>query len=247
VFVERELFILKKIVTLDHSEASLLIAESIVDIVRAKKDACLGLATGGSVELVYANLVKFFEKGEVSFSGVTTANLDEYIGLPPSHPQSYRQYMNHNFFDLVDIDKANTYIPQGMEVPEVMLADFQKTLASRPRDFQLLGIGSNGHIGFNEPAAYFEANAHIVSLDERTRKDNARFFGSIDEVPRQAVTMGVGDIMKASKIMLLVRGENKKEALHELLSHDRVDPRIPCTILKCHSDVTVVFPKELAS
>jgi len=237
---------LKKIAALDHSEASLLVAESIAEIVRSKKNACLGLATGGSVELVYASLVKFFEKGKISFSGVATANLDEYIGLPPSHPQSYRRYMDHHFFNLVDIDKANTYIPPGMEAPETILADFQKILSSRPRDFQLLGIGSNVHIGCNEPAGHFEANAHIVTLDERTRKDNSRFFDSIDEVPRQAITMGVGDIMKASKIMLLVRGENKKEALHELLSHDRVDPRIPCTILKCHSDVTVVYTKELA-
>ena len=238
---------MKKIVTLDHDEASFLVAESIANLVRTKKDACLGLATGGSMELVYANLVKFYEKGEVSFSRVTTINLDEYIGLPPSHPQSYRQYMNRHFFDLVDIDKANTYIPMGMEAHEAMLTAFHKFLDSHPRDFQLLGIGTNGHIGFNEPDAFFEANAYIVTLDERTRKDNSRFFGSINEVPRQAVTMGVGDIMKASKIMLLVRGENKKEALHELLSHNKADPRVPCTILKLHNDAAVVFPKELAS
>jgi len=237
---------LKKIVTQDHNEASMLVAGSIAELVRTKKNATLGLATGGSMELVYANLVKFFEKGTVSFSHVTTVNLDEYIGLPPSHPQSYRHYMNRHFFDLVDIDKANTCIPMGMEAPEAILAAFQKFLDSHPIDFQLLGIGANGHIGFNEPAALFEAKAHIVTLDERTREDNSRFFDSIDEVPHQAVTMGIGDIMKASKIILLVRGDNKKEALHELLSHDRVDPRVPCTVLKLHSDATIVYPKELA-
>jgi len=237
---------MKKIITQNHEESSSLVAYSIADIVREKKDACLGLATGGSVELVYANLVQFFEKGTMSFSDVTTVNLDEYIGLPPSHLQSYRRFMDQNLFDLVDIDKANTYIPPGMQAPEAILADFQKMLASRPRDFQLLGIGSNGHIGFNEPDSFFGANAHVVTLDEQTRKDNSRFFDSIDEVPRQAVTMGAGDIMKASKIILIVRGENKRDALRELLSHDRVDPRVPCTILKCHKDVTIVYPKELA-
>jgi len=237
---------MKKIATLDHYAASLLVAESIADVVRTEKNACLGLATGGSMELVYANLVEFFEKDGVSFGRVTTVNLDEYIGLPPSHLQSYRHYMNSHFFDLVDIDKANTCIPPGMEAPEAALAAFQKFLGSHPRDFQLLGVGANGHIGFNEPGAFFEANAHIVTLDECTRKDNSRFFGSIDEVPRQAITMGIGDIMKASKIMLLVRGDNKKEALRELISHDRVDPRVPCTVLKLHSDVTVVYPEKLA-
>ena len=237
---------MKKIVTQDHSDASFLVAESIADLVKTKKNATLGLATGGSMQLIYAYLVEFFEKGKVSFDQVTTVNLDEYIGLPPSHMQSYRQYMDRHFFDLVDIDKANTCIPRGMEAPEAELEVFQKFLDSHPRDFQLLGVGANGHIGFNEPDELFEAKAHIVTLDERTRQDNSRFFESLDNVPRQAFTMGIGDIMKASKVMLLVRGENKKEALNELLSHDRVDPRVPCTILKLHRDATIVYPKELA-
>ena len=238
---------MKKIAVGSYEEASLVVAESIAELVRGKKDATLGLATGGSVRLVYAELVKAFEKGNLSFSDVKTVNLDEYVGLPPSHPQSYRYYMNQHLFDLVDIDKANTCVPMGMEEPSAALADFQKVLASWPRDLQLLGIGSNGHIGFNEPSSFFETNAHLVTLDEQTREDNARFFDSVNEVPRQAITMGVGDIMKASKIILLVHGENKKEALHELLSHDRVDPKVPCTILKCHSDVTIVYPANLVS
>ena len=236
---------MQTIVTKDHEEACTLVANVMADIVRDQKNSCLGLATGGSMELVYASLVKLFASGGVSFNSVTTVNLDEYVGLPPSHPQSYRKYMNLNFFDRVDIDKANTYIPQGMEAPDRMHSDFQKFLDSHPRDFQLLGVGANGHIGFNEPGSFFESKAHIVTLNEQTREDNARFFASPDEVPRQAVTMGIGDIMKASKIVMLVHGDNKLKAVRELFSHDRVSPETPCTVLKLHRDSTVVVPESL--
>ena len=198
------------------------------------------------MEAVYAALVRLFMSGRVRFHSVTTVNLDEYVGLPPSHPQSYRKYMNRNFFDRVDIDKANTYVPLGMESPIEMHRDFQSFLDTHPRDFQLLGVGANGHIGFNEPGAFFESRAHIVSLDERTREDNSRFFASLDEVPRQAITMGIGDIMKAEQVVMLIHGANKIEAVEELFANDRVKPEVPCTVLKLHRDATVVLTEDLA-
>jgi glucosamine-6-phosphate deaminase len=234
------------IVTKNHRDASRLVADVIAGIVRTHPNACLGLATGESMELVYAALVELFMKDKTRFKTVTTVNLDEYIGLPPSHPQSYRKYMDHHFFDHVDIDKTNTYIPLGMESPEQALWRFQSFLDVCPRDFQLLGLGVNGHVGFNEPGPSFESRAHIVTLNERTKEDNARFFASIDDVPQQAITMGIGDIMKASKIVMLVHGQNKLSAVRELFTHNRVMPQVPCTILKLHRDVTVVLSEDLA-
>lgn len=237
---------MKMIVTKSHEEAGRLVADMIADTVQVNARACLGLATGGSMEAVYAALVKLFEAGKVRFSSVTTINLDEYLGLSPSHPQSYRRYMNRNLFDHIDIDIDNTCVPPGMEPPTRIREDFQIFLDAHPRDFQLLGVGANGHIGFNEPGNCFESNAHIVTLNERTREDNSRFFASIDDVPRQAITMGIGDIMKASRIVLLVHGANKLKAIEELFTHDRVTPEVPCTVLKLHRDASVVLTEALA-
>ncbi|MDR1875212.1 MAG: glucosamine-6-phosphate deaminase [Synergistaceae bacterium] len=241
---------MKTIITQSHEEASARVAEMVGSVVQANENACLGLATGESMELIYAALVKLFTEGRLSFRGVTTVNLDEYAGLPPSHPQSYRAYMNRNLFDRVDIDKSNTYVPLDLNPDPGSGARtqgaFQAFLDAHPRDLQLLGVGANGHIGFNEPGAFFESNAHVVALNERTLKDNSRFFSSVDEVPRRAVTMGAGDIMKASRIVMLVHGTNKVNAVRELFLHGRVTPGVPCTILKLHPDATVVLTEELA-
>lgn len=237
---------MKMIVTKSHEEASKLVADMIADTVRSNAQACLGLATGGSMEAVYAALVELFATGKVRFGSATTVNLDEYLGLPPSHPQSYRKYMNQNFFDHIDIEKDNICVPSGLESSAQIHEDFQCFLDAHPRDFQLLGVGANGHIGFNEPGSCFEAKAHIVTLNEQTREDNSRFFASIDEVPRQAVTMGIGDIMKATRIVLLVHGANKVKAVEELFTHDRVTPEVPCTVLKLHRDATIVLTEALA-
>ncbi|MDR3230481.1 MAG: glucosamine-6-phosphate deaminase [Synergistaceae bacterium] len=236
---------MKTVITQSHEEASVLIADMVSNIIQANKNACLGLATGESMELIYAALVKLFNGGKVSFSSVTTVNLDEYVGLPLSHPQSYREYMNRNFFDHTDIDRANTYVPMGMEPEDQAHRDFQTFLEAHPRDFQLLGVGTNGHIGFNEPGRFFESNSHIVTLNDQTRRDNSRFFSSLDEVPKYAVTMGMGDIMKASRIVMLVHGANKVKAVRELFTHRQVVPEVPCTILKLHRDATVVLTEEL--
>ncbi len=238
---------MKMIIAKNQDEASNYVANRVADTVRNHDSACLGLATGGSMEGIYAHLVKLFLAGDIHFKSVKTANLDEYVGLPPSHPQSYRKYMDQHFFDHVDIDKANTYIPLGMKPPESMCKDFQDFLDSHPRDLQLLGVGANGHIGFNEPGPTLESKAHIITLNDQTREDNARFFTSVEEVPVRAVTMGVGDIMKASQIVMLIHGTNKLKAIQELFTHDRVDPGIPCTVLKLHRDATVVLSEELAS
>lgn len=237
---------MKMLVAKNHEEAGVLVAGMIAETVRLNPNACLGLATGGSMEPVYAALVRLFENGKIRFDSVTTVNLDEYAGLPPSHPQSYRQYMNSRLFDHVKIDIRNTCIPLGTEPPEKICRDFQKFLDAHPRDLQLLGVGANGHIGFNEPGTFFESQAHIVTLNEQTREDNSRFFASIDDVPKQAVTMGVGDIMKASAIVILIHGSGKLRAVRELFTHERVIPEVPCTVLKLHRNATIVLTEDLA-
>ncbi|NLL36137.1 MAG: glucosamine-6-phosphate deaminase [Fretibacterium sp.] len=236
---------LKKIITENHDESCELVARMLVEPL-ARKGACLGLATGGTMEGVYSKVRSLFVSGGLSFKSASTVNLDEYVGLEPSHEQSYRAYMNRNLFDHIDIDKAHTYIPKGTDSPEKMLRDFRRFLDEYPRDIQLLGVGTDGHIGFNEPASCFLLRPHIVELDAKTRADNARFFSSPSDVPLQAITMGVGDILEAAKVVLLAYGESKVFAIRELFLHDRVDPQVPCTALKLHSDATVVLSRNLA-
>ena len=198
------------------------------------------------MEGVYAALRRAFKAGLISFKSAATVNLDEYLGLDPSHEQSYCSYMNRHLFDHVDIDKSKTCIPSGVDSPDGILSKFQSVLDRASRDFQLLGVGANGHIGFNEPAPFFLSQAHIVDLDAKTREDNARFFSSLEEVPSQAVTMGIGDILNATKIVLLATGDSKVTAMRELFLHDCVSPECPCTALKLHADATVILTRDLA-
>ena len=236
---------LSVILTGDHEESCSVVAGLVAEVV-VRGDVCLGLATGGSMEGVYAELRRRHDAEGLSFRSVATVNLDEYVGLEPSHVQSYRHYMDHKLFDHVDIDKASICVPRGTLPRDKMLEEFQGFLDSRPRDLQLLGLGSNGHIGFNEPAPFFAPWAHVVTLEEGTRRDNQRFFSSLDEVPSQAVTMGIGDILNAARIVLLVHGPSKAEPLRALLQDDRVCPEVPCTALKLHPDVVVVVDRGLA-
>ena len=237
---------LKVILTGSHEESCSAAAGSVAETLKKKKDACLGLATGGSMLGVYTELRRLCDSGGLSFRSASTANLDEYVGLAPSHVQSYRHYMDENLFNHVDIDKSKTCLPQGTLPEAAMLGEFQDFLDSNPRDIQLLGLGSNGHIGFNEPAPFFTPRAHVVTLDNRTREDNRRFFPSLDEVPVQAVTMGIGDILDASRIVLIAYGASKAEALKALLEDDRVRPEVPCTALNLHRDVIVIAERALA-
>ena len=235
---------LRVVLTENYEESCVVVARSIAEVMEGRA-ACLGLATGGSMLGVYAELRRLHRAGGLSFRFAVTVNLDEYVGLPPSHAQSYRRYMDDNLFDHVDIDKARTYLPNGALPQGLMLEEFRAFLDSHPRDLQVLGLGSNGHIGFNEPAPFFTSRAHVVTLDERTRRDNRRFFPSPDAVPAQAVTMGIGDILDAAAIVMLVHGASKAEALRALLEDERVRPEVPCTALKLHRNVVVVAERAL--
>lgn len=234
------------IVTKDHEESCSLVARSLADVVLRDENACLGLATGGSMTGVYAQLVLLSKAEGISFGKAFTVNLDEYLGLEPTHSQSYHHYMEHHLFRHLDFDQGQVFVPNGTLSQKLMLGEFQEFLASHPRDIQLLGVGSNGHIGFNEPAPFFSPRAHIVTLEEKTRQDNRRFFNDLAEVPIQAVTMGIGDILDAERIVMVIYGASKLKALKALLDDEKVDPMIPCTALKLHSKVDVIVPRDLA-
>lgn len=238
---------MKVIVTKNHQESCQKTAEILAQIVNKKTNAVLGLATGGTAELVYAKLVALYNDQKVSFKNTTTVNLDEYVGLAPDHDQSYRYFMNHHFFSKVDIDLKNTYVPIGNTDQVVELKKFQEKLANTPRDFQLLGVGPNGHVAFNEPNSFLHTNAHIVHIADSTIEANARYFTSKDEVPKTAFTQGMGDILKAECIVLLATGANKVEALKNLLLDDKITTDCPCTLLKTHPNLIIFIDQELAN
>lgn len=206
-------------------------ANLIASLLQSNPKAVLGLATGSSPVGVYAKLVEMHQKGLVSFSKATSFNLDEYIGLPVDHPQSYRSFMNEQLFNHIDIDPGQTHIPNGNAADmEAECLAYDKMLEENgPVDLQILGIGSNYHIGFNEPDANLSSKTHVVDLLDDTREANARFFDSLDEVPRQAITMGIGGILKARQILLLVRGAGKAEAIRNAVE-GRLQPNAlhPC-------------------
>ena len=204
-------------------------------------NSVIGLATGSSPTGTYDQLTEWYNKGDLDFSGVTTINLDEYCGLCGSDPHSYRYFMDQHLFSRVNIDPARTHLPNGMaEDVEAECRRYDQLIASLGGiDLQLLGLGHNGHIGFNEPSAAFEKTTHCVELGESTRRANARFFGSLDEVPHHAITMGIKSIMQAKKILLIVSGEDKRDILHQSL-FGPVTPNIPASILQLHPDLTVV-------
>lgn len=201
----------------------------------------LGLATGSSPIGTYQQLVEWYKKGDLDFSEVKTINLDEYVGLDGTDEQSYRYYMNHHLFNHVNAHLENTFVPNGKATNlEAECARYDNLIASLGGiDLQLLGLGHNGHIGFNEPSTAFEKTTHCVTLGERTIQANARFFGSEENVPRQAITMGIKSIMLAKSILLIVSGEDKRDILHQAL-YGPVTPNIPASILQLHPNLTVV-------
>lgn len=237
---------MKVIVTKNHQESCRLTAELIADIVNKNKGGILGLATGGTAEPIYAELTEMHKSGKLSFKNTRTVNLDEYLGLSPEHDQSYRYFMNKHLFNKVDIDKANTYVPVGSNPADAELAVFRKKLADNPRDFQLLGVGPNGHIAFNEPAPSLHTDAHIVEIAAATVKANSRYFASEAEVPKKAFTQGIGDILKARVLALLATGPAKAEAMKALLMNDEISTQCPCTLLKAHPQVYIYIDKDLA-
>lgn len=225
----------------DYADLSRKAANIISAQVIMKPNAVLGLATGSTPIGAYKQLIEWYQKGDIDFSHTLSINLDEYKGLSGDHDQSYRYFMNHNLFDHVNIKKENTNVPNGLaENAEEECRRYNNVIRSLGGiDLQLLGIGGNGHIGFNEPGAAFEKETHLVTLTEQTRQSNARFFTSIDEVPTHAFTMGIKSIMSAKKILLLATGEKKAKALYDSF-FGPVTPGVPASILQLHNDCIVI-------
>ena len=207
-----------------------------------KDPACvLGLATGSTPVGTYQQLIEMYKAGDISFKEVTTVNLDEYKGLSGDHDQSYRYFMNDNLFNHVDIDKDFTFVPNGLaEDAEAECAEYDEIVEALGfADLQLLGIGHNGHIGFNEPDSVFTKATHVVDLTDSTIDANTRFFANRDEVPRQALTMGLGCIMNAARVLLIASGEGKADAIYNTVLGP-IDPKCPASILQLHPDVVIV-------
>ena len=232
----------------DYNDVSRKAANIMSAQIIMKPDAVLGLATGSTPVGMYKQLIEWYKKGDLDFAKVTSVNLDEYKGLSGDNDQSYRYFMNTNLFDHVNIDKTKTYVPNGLEEDsEKACADYNAIIRSVGGvDMQLLGIGGNGHIGFNEPGEAFEKETHCVDLTESTIKANARFFESMDEVPKQAYTMGIKTIMSAKTILLLVSGADKAQILHDCLCGPIV-PQVPASILQLHGDVIVIADEAAMS
>jgi len=238
---------MKIIITKNYEELSKVAANEMAEIIKSNPKAILGLATGGSPIGMYKELIRMNKEGEIDFSTITTVNLDEYIGLSGEHTQSYRYFMNENLFNHINIDKKNTYVPNGLaENIEEECKNYDAKIADLGgTDVQLLGIGNNGHIAFNEPNQELVAGTHLTRLTEDTIKANARFFDSIDEVPKTALTMGLGGIMKSKKIIVIASGEGKAEAVKAMVS-GKISTNMPASMLQMHRDVVVIIDEAAA-
>lgn len=234
-----------KVVYLEKAQIEKEMAKVFIDQVKENPKSVLGLATGSSPLGIYRNMIEACKNGEVSFKDVTTFNLDEYLGLNGEHDQSYRYFMNHNLFNHIDINKENTHVPSGFVTNDSEAALYDaKIAAAGGIDIQLLGLGSDGHIAFNEPGTPFDSLTHIAELTEQTISDNARFFESIEDVPTKACTMGLKSIMNAKKVLLIATGKSKAEAVNQLINGE-ISEAWPCTILKNHPDVVIYVDKEI--
>ena len=231
--------------TKDYNDMSKKAANILSAQVIMKPNCVLGLATGSTPIGTYDQLVEWYNKGDLDFSEVTTVNLDEYKGLPRTNDQSYYYFMHQHLFDRVNIDPERTNVPNGMEPDaEKECGRYEELIRSLGGvDLQLLGLGHNGHIGFNEPGEAFEKETHCVDLTESTIEANKRFFASADDVPKQAYTMGIKTIMQAKKILIVVNGENKADIV-ERAFFGPVTPEVPASILQLHNDVTLVGDEE---
>lgn len=236
------------VIARDYEDMSRKAADVIAAQVAADPRCVLGLATGSTPEGLYAQLVEDCEAGKVDFSQVTTYNLDEYRGLEHDHDQSYHYFMNKHLFSKVNIDEAATHVPDGSNPDaEAACADYERAIDEAGGiDLQLLGLGHNGHIGFNEPCDEFPKFTHCVDLTESTIQANSRLFDSADDVPRQAYTMGIGTIMRARKVLVVASGEGKAEIVRKAF-FGPVTPEVPASILQFHPDVTVIVDEAAGS
>ena len=232
----------------DYAEMSRIAANVLSAQVMMKPDCTLGLATGSTPIGTYQVLIERCAKGDLDFSQVKSINLDEYVGLSPEHDQSYRYFMNTNLFDHININKDNTNVPNGLaEDLDAECARYNEVINTLgPIDVQVLGMGHNGHIGFNEPGDIFELETHKVDLAQSTIDANARFFASADKVPRQALTMGIKTIMQAKKVLVVVSGKGKAEIVKKAFAGP-VTPQVPASILQMHPDVILVGDEEALS
>ena len=235
------------IVCENYEEVSKKAAQMILSQVTLKPNSVLGLATGSTPIGMYENLVSHNKKGDIDFSEVRTFNLDEYYKLPKENDQSYHYFMYKNLFDHININPENIHIPNGMTDDVDAECERYDELIKEAGgvDIQVLGIGNNAHIGFNEPTINFEKGTHLVQLEDSTIEANSRFFDNIEDVPKKAITMGVGSIFKSRKIMLIATGENKAEAIYNTV-YGKVVPEVPASILQFHSDIVLILDKEAA-
>lgn len=239
---------MRLMVTKTYDEMSKVAANEMADSIKSNPEIILGLATGGTPIGMYKNLIKMYNDGELDFSKVTSINLDEYVGLSGEHDQSYRYFMNTNLFNHINIDKSKTFVPNGLakNIEEECKSYDARIENMGGIDLQLLGLGANGHIGFNEPGEVLSVGTHLTDLKESTIEANARFFESIEDVPRKAVTMGLGGIMKAKKIMVIASGEGKAEVVKAMMS-GKITTEIPATMLQMHNNVVLIVDEVAAS
>ena len=238
---------MKVIITKDYEELSKKAFEVMADVLKNKPDAVLGLATGSTPIGLYKKMIEDCKNGGISYKAVKTVNLDEYVGLTADNDQSYRYFMRHNLLDHIDVDLNNTNIENGVAPDLKKECERYDALLDRlPRDVQVLGIGANGHIAFNEPGTPFDSKTHVVDLTENTIQMNSRFFASEADVPRRALTMGLKSIMDAKKILILAVGANKADAVKGMLDGP-MDPSLPASILQGHPDCTLIADEAAAA
>ena len=239
---------MKLIIVENYEEASIEAAKVMLEVVKNNPTANLGLATGSTPIRMYELMIEDHKKNGTSYKDIKSFNLDEYFGLEATHPQSYHYFMNKHLFSGIDINPENVHVPNGAGDIQVSCDDYNKLLAENPIDIQLLGIGSNGHIGFNEPGTSFDSVTHMIELKESTRQDNARLFfdGKIDEVPTHAITMGISNILQAKKVLLVACGENKAQPIKVLVEGEKTTG-VPASALQDHNDVVVIVDKAAAS
>lgn len=233
----------------DYDQVSDLAAEIFIEEIKNNPQIVLGLATGSTPLGLYERLVKSYQAGEISFAEAKSFNLDEYVGLPADHHGSYSYYMHHNFFQHIDLAAENAHIPWGLECTCSTDCDEYDLMIEEAGgiDLLLLGVGENGHIAFNEPAPVLETKTHVVDLTAETIAVNSRFFSDISEMPTQAITMGMGPILGARKILLLITGVKKREVLRRLQAEGAVTAEFPVSLLRDHPDVTVIYDNEACS
>jgi len=239
---------MKLYITEDYESASQKAFEVMKSVVKDNPKARLGLATGSSPVRLYELMCEDCQNGGTSYKDVSTFNLDEYYGLEPTHPQSYYYFMNEHLFKGIDIKPENCHVPSGQGEIEKICDEYNALLDENPRDIQLLGIGSNGHIGFNEPGTSFDSVTHYVKLKESTIQDNAKLFfdGDIDAVPKSAMSMGIKNIMDAKMILLIATGERKQDAVKGLVEGP-ITEDLPASILQMHDNAIVIVDKAAAA